>query len=349
MQGGSSGATAGSSGKGPTPNRTIESAEAPVADETRGQPAPAMGPPTTRASSTDEHHRAVSGTLFVVATPIGNLEDITLRALRVLREVDVIAAEDTRRSGNLLRHYQIATPLVSLHEHNERQRSGRLVEQLQAGASVALVSDAGTPGISDPGAHLVRAARNAGIRVEPIPGPSAVTAVLSASGMALERFAFAGFPPVRSKDRKLWFAWIQRLPDTPVVCFEAPHRIARTLTDIRNYLVNRPIILARELTKAHEEWLTDPVAPLERGEFVIIIGQITENNAALVPESGRMSPVTSPPLVETQVDADKIAARFGEMTELRQFPSRRAAIKAVAEDLDLPAKTVYNALERAKN
>lgn len=308
-----------------------------------------MGPPTTRASSTNEHHRAVSGTLFVVATPIGNLEDITLRALRVLREVDVIAAEDTRRSGNLLRHYQIATPLISLHEHNERERSGRLVERLQAGESVALVSDAGTPGISDPGAHLVRAARNAGIRVEPIPGPSAVTAVLSASGIALERFAFAGFPPVRSKDRKHWFAWIQRLPGTPVVCFEAPHRITRTLTDIRNYLVNRPIILARELTKTHEEWLADPVAPLERGEFVIIIGQITENASASMSEIDNRTPETPPSLAERQVDAAAIAAKFGEMTKHHQFSSRRAAIKAVAEDLDLPAKTVYNALERAKN
>ena len=148
------------------------------------------------------------GTLFVVATPIGNLEDITLRALRVLREVSLVAAEDTRRTGNLLRHYEIQTPLVSVHAHNERQRSALLVERLRAGDSVALVSDAGTPGISDPGAQVVRAVRDAGFRVEPIPGPSAVTAVLSASGLEFTQFAFAGFPPTRSKDRNIWFEWV---------------------------------------------------------------------------------------------------------------------------------------------
>src|SRR5688572_21832825 len=141
--------------------------------------------------------RSLTGTLFVVATPIGNLEDITLRALRILKEVDLVAAEDTRRTGNLLRHYDIHTPLISLHEHNEFQRTDELVARLQTGDSVAVVSDAGTPGISDPGARLVRAARQAGVRVDPIPGPSAITAILSASGVALGRFAFAGFPPVR--------------------------------------------------------------------------------------------------------------------------------------------------------
>ena len=173
-----------------------------------------------------------SGTLFVVATPIGNLEDITLRALRVLREVALVAAEDTRRTGNLLRHYQIGTPLVSLHEHNEDQRIGPLVGRLQAGQSIAVVSDAGTPGISDPGSRLVRAARLAGIRVDPIPGPSAVTAILSASGLSFDRFAFAGFPPIRSKDRNDWFGWVSSLPDVPVVCFEAPHRIRRFLDEV---------------------------------------------------------------------------------------------------------------------
>ena len=181
------------------------------------------------------------GTLFVVATPIGNLEDITLRALRVLRESALVAAEDTRRTGNLLRHYQIQTPLLSLHEHNEQRRAARIVERLQAGDSVALVSDAGTPGISDPGAGLVRSARDAGCRVEAIPGPSAVTAVLSAAGIQFERFVFAGFPPVRSKDRKLWFGWVASLESAPVVCFEAPHRIRKTLEDCRKYFGERPI------------------------------------------------------------------------------------------------------------
>jgi 16S rRNA (cytidine1402-2'-O)-methyltransferase len=272
------------------------------------------------------------GTLFVVATPIGNLEDITLRALRVLREVDVVAAEDTRRSGNLLRHYQIATPLISLHEHNEYQRSRQIVERLLAGDSVALVSDAGTPGISDPGAHLVRAARQAGIKIEPIPGPSAVAAVLSASGLEFEKFAFAGFPPVRSKDRKHWFEWVDGLRDTPVVFFEAPHRIHRTLEETSKYLVGRPIIIARELTKAHEEWLTDGSLPDPRGEFVVIIGQSTVTNEL------------------PQPDDSEIARVFGEMTNNGAAAgSRRQAVKAVAERLGLPVKTVYDALERAKN
>ncbi len=143
-----------------------------------------------------------SGTLFVVATPIGNLEDITLRALRVFREVAVVAAEDTRRSGNLLRHYDIRTPLVSLHEHNEHRRRVQLVARLKAGESIALVTDAGTPGISDPGASFVRAARDAGIRVEPVPGPSAVTAAMSVAGVESQGFVFIGFLPTRSKARK---------------------------------------------------------------------------------------------------------------------------------------------------
>src|SRR5918993_3395259 len=149
--------------------------------------------------------RSLAGTLFVVATPIGNLEDITLRALRILKEVDLVAAEDTRRTGNLLRHYGIRTPLISLHEHNEHQRGEDLVQRLRAGSAIAVVSDAGTPSISDPGARLVRAARDAGLRVDPVPGPSAITAALSASGLNVDKFAFAGFPPVRSSDRKKWF------------------------------------------------------------------------------------------------------------------------------------------------
>src|SRR5688572_27582283 len=147
------------------------------------------------------------GTLFVVATPIGNLEDITLRALRVLREVDLVAAEDTRRTGNLLRHYQIATPLLSVHEHNETARIAEVIDHLRAGTSVALVSDAGTPGISDPGAMLVRAVRDAGLPVTPIPGPSALIAAISASGIATSRFVFAGFPPFRLNARTTWLTW----------------------------------------------------------------------------------------------------------------------------------------------
>jgi 16S rRNA (cytidine1402-2'-O)-methyltransferase len=272
-----------------------------------------------------------AGTLYVVGTPIGNLEDITLRALRVLRDVAVVAAEDTRRTGNLLRHYEIHTPLISLHEHNERQRLTPLVARLQAGDSIAVVSDAGTPGISDPGARLVRAARDAGVRVDPVPGPSAVTAVLSASGLTFDRFAFAGFPPTRSKDRKRWFDWVAELGDVPVVCFEAPHRIRRLLADAASLLAERPILLAREVTKAHEEWLTALDDVPERGEFVVVFGQMA-----------LLTPAVAPP-------HDKhIALVFGQLTNNTQPESRREAVRAVAKQLQIPVKAVYDALERAK-
>src|SRR5579864_2911893 len=150
----------------------------------------------------------MSGTLFVVATPIGNLEDVTLRALRVLREVSLIAAEDTRRTARLLARYAISTPTTSLHEHNEHRKSGAIVERLKRGESVALVSDAGTPTVSDPGGRLIQAAIAAGIRLEPLPGPSAALAALAVSGMPTASFTFLGFPPTRSKDRA---DWLQRL------------------------------------------------------------------------------------------------------------------------------------------
>src|SRR4051812_46084717 len=164
------------------------------------------------------------GTLFIVATPIGNLEDITARALRILGEVALIAAEDTRRTSHLLARYAITTPTTSLHEHNERQKSPSLVRRLVAGDDLAIVSDAGTPGISDPGSHLVRLAVEAGIRVEPVPGPSAVMASLSVLGLSADSFTFLGFPPVRSKDRSAWLARLAEVHDIAVF-FEAPHRI----------------------------------------------------------------------------------------------------------------------------
>src|SRR5262245_24920051 len=162
------------------------------------------------------------GTLFVVATPIGNLEDVTVRALRVLREVSLIAAEDTRRTSRLLARYAIPTPTTSLHEHNERAKSSSLIRRLQEGADVALVSDAGTPGVSDPGGRLIQAAIEAGIRVVPVPGPSAALAALTVSGLSTESFTFLGFPPTRSHDRKLWFDRARSIGGT-IVFFEAPH------------------------------------------------------------------------------------------------------------------------------
>jgi 16S rRNA (cytidine1402-2'-O)-methyltransferase len=178
------------------------------------------------------------GTLYVVATPIGNLEDVTLRALRVLRDVSVIAAEDTRRTSRLLQHYSISTPTTSLHEHNERGKTPSLIRQLLAGESIALVSDAGTPVISDPGARLVAEAHAAGVRVEPIPGPSAVMAALSGSGFAGDAFLFLGFPPSRAAARRAWLATIAGETRT-LVMYEAPHRIGDTLSDMLAILGDR--------------------------------------------------------------------------------------------------------------
>jgi 16S rRNA (cytidine1402-2'-O)-methyltransferase len=284
---------------------------------------------------------AATGTLYVVATPIGNLEDITLRALRILREVALVAAEDTRRTANLLRHYEIHTSLVSVHEHNERQRTPRVLARLEAGDSVALVTDAGTPGISDPGAHLVAAAREQGIRVEPIPGASSVIAALSVAGQPLERFAFLGFPPIRGKTRKQFWERVLALPDFVVVIFEAPHRIHHTLSDIGVVLVDRPILVARELTKTHEEVVAGSASELlerfaeARGEITILISP-----AQALTSSGR-APTTA-------ISDTDIAVLFGQITE-SGHGTRREAIRGVAERAGLAPKDVYLALERVKN
>ncbi len=223
----------------------------------------------------------MAGTLFVVATPIGNLEDLSFRALRTLKEVDVIAAEDTRRTSKLLAHYGIRKSMVSLREHNERRETPRLVARLQAGQSVALVSDAGTPGISDPGQHLVRSAREAGVRVSPIPGPSAVMAALSASGEPASEFVFMGFPPRSGSARTKWFSKLESEPRTAVF-FEAPHRIERTISDLTGILAIKPINIQRELTKINEELVVCTNATSMKsinpiGEFVIVVGQCIDN------------------------------------------------------------------------
>lgn len=282
-----------------------------------------------------------SGTLYVVATPIGNLEDITLRALRVLREATVVAAEDTRRTRQLLRHFQIDTPLVSLHAHNEHEKRHAVVERLLSGDAVALVSDAGTPGISDPGAALVRAAREAGLRVEPVPGPSAVTAAISASGFSGDRFAFGGFPPVKSRDRKVWLNWLKD-QKYPVVCFEAPHRAAKTLVEIRQLLAERPILVARELTKLHEDWTWLPpesngvldvsLLPRIAGEFVFVIGPVDSATTSL-----------------TRPTDEEIAELFGQITSHSWVGSRRDAVRATAERLGVSPNDVFDALERLKS
>ncbi|HEX7408599.1 MAG TPA: 16S rRNA (cytidine(1402)-2'-O)-methyltransferase [Candidatus Binatia bacterium] len=194
------------------------------------------------------------GTLYVVATPLGNLEDITMRALRVLREVNLIAAEDTRHSRKLLMHYGISTPLTSYHDWSERQKAPRLVEELRRGKSIALISDAGTPGIADPGYHLVQAAIAAGLRIEAVPGASAVAAALSVAGLPTDRFAFEGFVPARQSARRKFFTALAHEPRT-VVVYEAARRLPACLRDLHDVLGPRQIVVARELTKMFEEIL----------------------------------------------------------------------------------------------
>lgn len=202
------------------------------------------------------------GVLYVVATPIGNLEDLSPRAQRVLAAVQLIAAEDTRHSGNLLAHFGIRTSLLSLHDHNEAERTPALLEKLQAGDSVALVSDAGTPLISDPGFDLVRAARAAGVRVLPVPGPSALIAALSVSGLPTDRFVFEGFLPAKSAARRARLAELVQEPRT-LVFYEAAHRLAETLQDMGTVFgEQRVAVVARELTKLHEAVRLAPLAEL---------------------------------------------------------------------------------------
>ncbi|HEY7040251.1 MAG TPA: 16S rRNA (cytidine(1402)-2'-O)-methyltransferase [Methylomirabilota bacterium] len=218
------------------------------------------------------------GTLYVVATPLGNLEDVTLRGLRVLKEVAVIACEDTRRSRILLTHFGIHTPVTSYFEHNKLRKGARLIETLQAGQSVALVTDAGTPGISDPGFLLVRQAREAGVPVVPVPGPSAVVAALSAAGVPADRFVFDGFLPVKPGRRVHRLEALRDLEMT-VVCYESPHRILGALTAVAEVFGDREIVVAREMTKQFEEIIRGPAAVLRahfeaapvRGEFTLII------------------------------------------------------------------------------
>src|SRR5688500_3849628 len=203
-----------------------------------------------------------------------------MRALRVLREVDLIAAEDTRRTARLLQHYSIATPTTSLHEHNEHAKSPGLVARLRAGASIALVSDAGMPLVSDPGAILVREARSAGIPTQVVPGPSAITAALAGAGIS-GPFAFLGFPPAAGKERKKWLDKLGHTTlDMPVVFFESPHRVAKTIAQVGQLMGDRPIVAGRELTKLHEQLVEQPISAWlkaneagasEKGEHVIIV------------------------------------------------------------------------------
>jgi 16S rRNA (cytidine1402-2'-O)-methyltransferase len=274
--------------------------------------------------------------LFVVSTPIGNLDDITLRALATLKSVSLIAAEDTRRTSTLLRHFGITTPATSLHEHNERQKLPQLLQKLKDGQDIALVSDAGTPLVADPGQRLISAAIAMGIRVIPIPGPSAVLAAMAVSGFPADDFVFAGFAPSRSNDRLKWLAAFAD-ETRPIVFFEAPHRIHKTLTDLPNVLGERPITVCRELTKLHEQVIRTSTtrAPLlevlDKGEFTLVLGP---KPVATAEANGA-------------VDDDAVAHHFYHLTESDGL-MRRAALTQTARKFGLSTKHVYRVIEKLK-
>ena len=275
------------------------------------------------------------GTLYVVATPIGNLEDVTLRALRILRDVSVIAAEDTRRTSRLLQHYSISTPTTSLHEHNETARTPGLIQRLLSGESVAVVSDAGTPVVSDPGARLVAAAHEAGVRVEPIPGPSAALAAVSASGLGGDGFLFVGFPPSKAGQRR---EWLSRLAaeKRPVVLYEAPHRIRATLEDMLAVMGDRTMAVGRELTKAHEELVIRPIS----GHLAVMADVRGELTLVVAPDSRPLAHPERP-------SADSLRVEFGRLTE-RAGVTRREAIRSLAEKYGLKAREVYALVEEGR-
>jgi len=277
-----------------------------------------------------------AGILFVVATPIGNLEDISMRAVRVLREADLIAAEDTRHTSKLLHHYDIRRPTASLHEHNEQEKVPALIDRLRGGARIALVTDAGTPAVSDPGYRLVRAAIDAGIRVEAIPGPSAVLAALVSSGLPTDSFVFAGFPPPKSAARRAWFEALRDEPRT-LVFFEAPHRIRETLAAAIETLGDREAALGRELTKLHEEVLRGSLSAVldrlgePRGEFTVVVAGGTDDSA----------------ITDEQVSDSQLFIEFGRLTE-KGF-GRREAISELAERHGLRSRVVFAAIDRARS
>nr|VFK48635.1 MAG: 16S rRNA (cytidine1402-2'-O)-methyltransferase [Candidatus Kentron sp. TC] len=243
-----------------------------------------------------------SGILYIVATPIGNLEDITLRALRVLGNVDLILAEDTRVSARLLRRFGITTPVRSFHEHNERKMAPAIVHRIERGANIALISDAGTPLVSDPGFHLTRLLRERDGRIVPIPGPSALICALSAAGLPTDRFIFEGFPPSKREARRRWLQALAEEPRT-LILYEAPHRVRATLQDmVETFGAERRGVIAKELTKTFETIRQGSLSALEswlqrdenhqKGEFVLMIGgtdlDSTQNTDAATAEDLRV-------------------------------------------------------------
>jgi 16S rRNA (cytidine1402-2'-O)-methyltransferase len=279
------------------------------------------------------------GTLYIVATPIGNLEDMTPRAVRVLREVDVIACEDTRHTQKLFNHFVIQTKTLSYHEHNERERADELVNVLRDGQDVAIVSDAGTPLISDPGFRLVGRAIEAGIAVVPIPGPAAFVAGLSAAGLPADQFLFAGFLPGRAAARRAKLDELKSI-STTLIFYEAPHRIAAALRDALEMLGDRPAVVARELTKLHEEFVRGRLSELverfsnpekARGEMVLLIGAHDTPPA----ETGTESPSVKLMRRVTELESEGVDAK--------------AALKRAARELGLKRDEAYRLMLDQKN
>ena len=277
--------------------------------------------------------------LYIVATPIGNLEDITLRALRVLREADVIACEDTRQTQKLLNHFGIRAKTVSYHQHNEAGRAEQLVEELRNGASIALVSDAGTPGINDPGAMLIAAAIAAALPVVPVPGANAALTALAAGGLNTTLFVYLGFLPARQGERRSFLESLRGEKRT-MVCYESPHRIAEALADIATALGGeRQIVLARELTKLHEEFLRGTVAEVQaqvaargnlRGEMVLLMNGADESAASAVNSAGQSLP-------------QRVAQLMRE-----EGLDEKSALKRAAKERGLGKSEAYREWQRAK-
>jgi len=294
---------------------------------------------TSAAKDTEAHERKrmaeqkKPGTLYVVATPIGNLEDISYRAVRVLKEVGLIACEDTRHTAKLLQHYGIGKPTVSYHEHNEAARAEELVAKLTAGLNIAQVSDAGMPGISDPGYRVIKLAIEHGVPVVPIPGASAVVAALAASGLPTDSFQFLGFLPAKSGQRRTILEMLRNAEHTTIV-YEAPHRIVETMEDIVELLgAERPVVLARELTKLHEEFIRGGAGEVLRriqehamkGEMTLLIGKGAGQQTA----------------------GKDIAQRLDEIMR-EQNLDEKAALKIVAKEQGLSKSEAYRELQRIR-
>lgn len=281
------------------------------------------------------------GKLYLCPTPIGNLEDITLRALKVLEKVDLVAAEDTRVTIKLLNHFEIKTPLMSYHEHNKKTQGAKLVELLLEGKNIALVSDAGTPGLSDPGEDLVRESVKAGIKVVPLPGAAAAICALVSSGLSTKRFVFEGFLPQKARDRKERISELV-LESRTVVFYEAPHRIMKTLKDLKEALGNRQIVLAREMTKIHEEFLRGSIEDIikifeskrPRGEMVIVM-----EGAHSKEESHNNSPGKS--LSQKEL-IDELQKNLQE--KLDKGLSKKLALRESAEELGISRNEAYKLL-----